>query len=31
MTLWIAISAALLVGLRHLRNAYEVSPIYNRD
>ena len=25
------ISAALLVGLRHLRRAYEVSPIYNRD
>jgi len=25
------ISAALLVGLRHLRNAYVVSPIYNRD
>jgi len=25
------ISAALLVGLRHLRTAYEVSPIYNRD
>ena len=25
------ISAALLVGLRHLRKAYVVSPIYNRD
>jgi predicted PurR-regulated permease PerM len=25
------VSAALLVGLRHLRAAYEVSPIYNRD
>jgi predicted PurR-regulated permease PerM len=25
------ISAAILVGLRHLRNAYVVSPIYNRD
>jgi len=25
------ISAALLVGLRHLRGAYVVSPIYNRD
>jgi len=25
------ISAAILVGLRHLRSAYVVSPIYNRD
>ena len=25
------VSAALLVGLRHLRKAYVVSPIYNRD
>ena len=25
------VSASLLVGLRHLRAAYEVSPIYNRD
>ena len=25
------VSAALLVGLRHLRRAYVVSPIYNRD
>jgi predicted PurR-regulated permease PerM len=25
------VSAALLVGLRHLRAAYEVSPIYNRE
>ena len=25
------VSAALLVGLRHLRAAYEVSPIYNQD
>ena len=25
------VSAALLVGLRHLRSAYEISPIYNRD
>ncbi|HEY3178803.1 MAG TPA: AI-2E family transporter [Casimicrobiaceae bacterium] len=25
------VSAALLVGLRHLRTAYVVSPIYNRD
>jgi predicted PurR-regulated permease PerM len=25
------VSAALLVGLRHLRAAYEISPIYNRE
>jgi predicted PurR-regulated permease PerM len=25
------VSAALLVGLRHLRAVYEVSPIYNRE
>jgi len=25
------VSAALLVGLRHLRSAYVVSPIYKRE
>ena len=25
------VSAALLVGVRHLRAAYEISPIYNRE